>query len=261
MLSIFNDYKIYEVPNRFSYQHLLLIFIDIIYIFSMIYFLRNKSKKTQKIVLLSLNIACALIFAGRMFFGWEGSRIYNEGSKTSLLPFELCNLNIFISLIALIIDKKFLNNYLYFVSMIGALVPLLVFPDIHMITNGNNLFHYMFFDYWFIHTQLVLIPLAMISWKWFKPNFKIIPYVSLTLFGVHLFCFLSSALLRNFPSFSTANYMYTMSHNNLPVLRNLYSIIPFPYLYELPLIIPIVGLFILMTLPFKIKKGGKENVK
>ena len=46
-----------------------------------------------------------------MFFGWEWSRIYNDGSKTTLLPLELCNMNIFITLLALVIDKKFLNNY------------------------------------------------------------------------------------------------------------------------------------------------------
>lgn len=45
-----------------------------------------------------------------MFFGWEYSRIFNTGSKVTLLPIELCNINIIITLIALVINKKFLNN-------------------------------------------------------------------------------------------------------------------------------------------------------
>lgn len=259
MLTFFNRYKIYEVPSRFSYQHILLLLIVVIYILLMCFLLKNKSHKTQKIILLSINIACAVIFALRMFFGWEGSRIYNSGSKTSLLPLELCNLNIFVMLAAIITEKKFLSNYLYFVSLVGGLIPLLIFPDIHMITNGNNLFHYMFFDYYFIHTQLVMIPIAMLSWKWFKPELKVIPYVAIFTIGIHFFCFISSFILRNFEPFSTANYMYTVYHNDLPVLRDLYKIIPFPYLYQLPLVIPIIGLFYLMVLPFYF--NDKRRVK
>lgn len=259
IFSFFNDYKIYEVPNRFSYQHILLLLISAIYIILVIFILKKKSYKTQKIFLVTINICCIIIFSLRMFFGWEGSRIYNDGNKTTLLPFELCNLNIFITLIALLTNKKYLNNYLYYVSLIGGLIPLFVFPDIHMITHGNNLFHYMFFDYYFIHTQLVMIPIAMISFNWFKPDIKIIPFVALFVAGIHLFCFVSSMILRNFQSFTNANYMYTINHNNLPILKDLYKLIPYPYLYQLPLIIPIIVLFYLLGLPFYILRRKTKN--
>ncbi len=259
IFTFFNNYKIYEVPNRFSYQHVLLLIFAAVYIFLIVFLLRKASFKTQKSVLLGINIACIIIFSLRMFLGWDGSRIYQDGSKTSLLPFELCNLNIFVTFLAIIINRKLLNNYLYFVSLIGGMIPLLIFPDIHMITNGNNLFHYMFFDYYFIHTQLVMIPVAMISWHWFKPDIKVIPFVVLMTLGIHFFCFISSAILRNFASFKNANYMYTISDNNLPVLKTLHQIIPLPYLYQLPLIIPIVVLFYLMGLPFYLK--NKRRLK
>ena len=110
IISFFNSYRIYEVPNRFSYQHILLLLIDVIYIFLLIFLLRKKSNQLKRKILLGLTIACCLIFAGRMFFGWEQSRIFNNGSKVTLLPIELCNINIIITLIALVINKKFFNN-------------------------------------------------------------------------------------------------------------------------------------------------------
>lgn len=143
-ISFFNDYSIFEVPSRFSYQHVVYLLIDVLYIIGLVLLCRKLSTKTVRIILISLASMCCLIFLGRMFFGWEWSRIYNDGSKTTLLPLELCNMNIFITLIALIINKKFLNNYLYFVSLVGGMILILVFPDCHMITAGRNIFHYMF---------------------------------------------------------------------------------------------------------------------
>jgi hypothetical integral membrane protein (TIGR02206 family) len=193
-----------------------------------------------------------------MFFGWEWSRIYNDGSKTTLLPLELCNMNIFITLLALIIDKKFLNNYLYFVSLVGGMIPLLVFPDCHMITAGRNIFHYMFFDYWIIHTHLVAIPIVMIATKMFRPSIKQVPLVLLTTLCIYFVCFIASLILRNFKSFEGANYMYTMNHNNLPILKQLYELIGIPFVYGLPIAIPITIVFYLMSLPF-LRKGDLKN--
>lgn len=259
ILDFINTYSIFEVPSRFSYQHVVYLLIDIIYIIGLIFLCKKLSVKSTRIILISLSGVCCLIFLGRMFFGWEGSRIFDNGSKTTLLPFELCNMNIFITLLALIINKKFLNNYLYFVSLVGGIIPLLVFPDCHMITAGRNIFHYMFFDYWIIHTHLVAIPIVMISKKMFIPEIKQVHWVLLTTLGIYFFCFISSLILRNFESFKGANYMYTMNHNNLPVLKQLYELIPIPFLYGLPLIIPISGVLYLMSLPF-LKKGNKKNV-
>ena len=108
ILSFFNDYSIFEVPSRFSYQHVVYLLIDVLYIIGLVFLCKKLSKKTVRIILISLASICCLIFLGRMFFGWEWSRIYNDGSKTTLLPLELCNMNIFITLLALIIDK---NNF------------------------------------------------------------------------------------------------------------------------------------------------------
>ena len=259
-LTFFNEYPLYEVPSRFSYQHVLFLLFDIVYIIGLIFICKKLLKNKTRLFLIILSSICCLIFVGRMFFGWEGSRIYENGSKTSLLPLELCNMNIFITLIALIINKKFLNNYLYFVSMLGGLIPLLIFPDCHMITEGRNIFHYMFFDYWIIHTHLVAIPIVMISCNMFKPSIKQVPYVILTALGIYFFCFISSVILRCFKDFKGANYMYTMNHNNLPILKQLYELIPIPFVYGLPLALPISGVFYLMSLPF-IKRGEKKNVK
>lgn len=257
MLTFLNDYKIYEVPNRFSYQHILLLLMDIIYILMISLLLKNKSKKTQKIYFLVVNFLCIGLFVGRMFFGWENARIYNQGSKTTLLPLELCNLNIFVSTFTILLNKKTLYNYSYYISMIGGLIPLIVFPDCHMITNGNNLFHYMFIDYWFIHTHLVAIPIWMIVCRWFKPSIKVIPQTLLFLFIIYTFVFTSSLVLKNFPSFEGANYMYCINDNNLPILKQLHQWIPYPYLYALPLILPVTLLFYILGIPF-IKANKKE---
>ena len=100
ILDFINTYSIFEVPSRFSYQHVVYLLIDIIYIIGLIFLCKKLSVKSTRIILISLSGVCCLIFLGRMFFGWEGSRIFDNGSKTTLLPFELCNMNIFITLLA-----------------------------------------------------------------------------------------------------------------------------------------------------------------
>lgn len=254
ILAFFNNYPIYTVPNRFSYQHILLLLLDAIIFFIIIYFFRKKDKKVKRNILIIINIICIIIFAGRMFFGWEGSRLTGDGTKNTLLPLELCNINIIVSLVALIVNKRFMNNYMYFVTMIAACIPLLVFPDCHMITNGNTLFHYMFLDFWFIHSSLVLIPLAMLCWGFFVPDYHSIPGVILLILGIYFFDFIVSSTIKNIPCFAGANYMYCLYDNNLPILRELHRLIPYPFLYGLPLVIPVSGLFYLMSLPFKKKK-------
>ena len=107
---------------------------------------------------------------------------------------------------------------------------------------------------------MVAIPITMIAWGFFQPEKKQIPKVILTLVGIYLFAFLSSIILRNFDSFQTANYMYSLRHNNLPILKQLYSIIPIPFVYGLPLALPISILFYLMALPFELKKGTQNYV-
>ena len=255
-LGFLNDYSIFEVPSRFSYQHVVYLIIDILYIISLVFICKKCSEKTVRKILITLSAVCCLIFIGRMFFGWEWARIYMDGSKTTLLPFELCNMNIFITLVALIINKNFLNNYLYFVSLVGGIIPLLIFPDCHMIKEGRNIFHYMFFDYWIIHTHLVAIPIVMITKKMFRPDIKQIPKVLLLTLCIYFFCFIASFTLRNFKSFEGANYMYSMNHNNLPILKQLYSFIPIPFIYALPVIIPVTGVLYLIGLPF-VKKEMK----
>ena len=54
--------------------------------------------------------------------------------------------------------------------------------------------------------------------------------------------------------------MYSLRHNNLPILKQLYSIIPIPFVYGLPLALPISILFYLMALPFELKKGTQNYV-
>ena len=267
ILLINNSFHIYEVPNRFSWQHIIFLMVDVILILILLSVFKNKNRKTQIIALSVLALINVIIFSGRVFFGWESARIYNDGIKTSLLPLELCNLNIYLACFTLILNwfkqdariTKLMNNYMYFVCMIASAIPLLVFPDCHMITNGLNIFHYMFFDYWIIHTNLLFISIALVYFKWFTPSLKMVKWVILLLFLIFSFVFLVSLCLRNIPSFTTANYMYIFSDNNLPILRQLRKIIDVPFLYELPLIIPIAGLFYLMVLPFTFMK--KENKK
>lgn len=256
--SFFNKYKIYEVPNLFSYQHVLLLLINIVYIILLCLILKNKSRKTQTITLVIINALCVLLFVGRMFFGWESSRIYNHGSKVTLLPLEFCNINIFITLITIITKSKFLQQYLYFASMLGALIPLIIFPECHMITNGNNLFHYMFVDYWFIHTNLFAIPIVMIACGWFKPSIHYILKILLMVFAVFTFVFICSTILRNFEGFESANYMYCYNDTNLPILKQLHHLIPYPYIYLLPIILPLSIVLYLMGLPFCLKRRIKN---
>lgn len=243
-----NTYPIYTVPFVFAYQHILLLAIMAGYVTLMCFVMRRRTKKTQRLTMIIIMSACCVIFAGRMLFGFEGARIYNRGSKTTLLPFELCNLNIVVTLVAVVADKKWLSCYLFYISMVGALFSLTVFPPVHMYP--KTLLDYMFFDYFLIHSQLVMVPLVMLTCGWYRPERSQIKWSMLLLVGIYTFDFLASLILRNFEPFAGANWMYVMYHNDLPILKQLWSLIPVPYLYGLALGVGVYGLLEGMTLPF-----------
>ena len=53
-------------------------------------------------------------------------------------------------------------------------------------------------------------------------------------------------------------YENTMNHNNLPILKQLYDLIGIPFVYGLPIAIPLTIVFYIMSLPF-LRKGDLKN--
>ena len=92
------------------------------------------------------------------------------------LPFHLCSISVFTYPLAVFSDNRIFRNFIYAVNMPGALFALIT-PDI-----GNSpLLSFYFMHLMVAHTFIVLIPLYMVFCGFFRPDFRVLPGVTLML--------------------------------------------------------------------------------
>ena len=92
------------------------------------------------------------------------------------LPFQLCSISLFTYPLAVFTNNKVFRNFIYAVNMPGALFALIT-PDI-----GNSpALSFYFLHLIIAHTFIVLIPLYMVCCGFFRPDYRLLPGVTLML--------------------------------------------------------------------------------
>ncbi|MDR3318874.1 MAG: YwaF family protein [Clostridiales bacterium] len=259
----FNDAPIYVVPNLFSYQHVLLLFIGAGYVVGLSLLMRRVKPKTQDRIYLAVCAVMVTLFFGRLFLGYDNifqDTFWNADKDwTTLAPLQLCNLLIYFCPVVVILKKKRLYNTLYYFAL-APLTALLIFPPVHM--NLNLFAEYMFFDYFIIHINIMAIAISLPVSGRFVPSLKAAAFNWVYFLAAGLFIFIITAILRNFDHFRTASYFWTFGPAGLPVLTQLYAFFgELPFIYLLPVAIIILALNLLMWLPFLKKRDRKARLK
>jgi uncharacterized membrane protein YwaF len=234
--------------------YLLLIVLTIVLIW---FFLRKKSESTRKWVIIGLclfNILFFFIYKGFLSSDKE-YRTIQDFSWWSELPLQLCNINMFIIPAALLSRKRFLAGFSFFIAPLGALMAIM-FPEPAF--TGYSVFLMRNIGFYTTHGLLIVLGICLCTLGFFRPNFKIMPKMLLTLVIASLLMHGFNTLLRSTVC-NNANYFYTYP-TDISILKLFYSWLPVPYLYEI-FGIGILGIYAsLVTLPFVIfKKGTKEN--
>lgn len=249
--------------DMFSLNHFIWLFVAGVLFYAVYRLLRNVSDKGKFIFLFSLSVFAWIIHFSRIWL------------KPDVMPHEiffvdLCGFSTMVYPFFLLMRKKVLNDYMYFVGAIFALSSL-VYPNN---IAGDQVLIYNTIRFFFAHWIIVGIPLLMVLWKMHTPSIRNLGYMYLFVIVIAWYNMALSAMFVELGFVNNLiNYMglwgntvsvYNLSEKLAPFLR--YTTViggqsiskPIPFFYMLPtLTIVYVPLWILMSLPFR-KKNKLE---
>ncbi|MCL2570359.1 MAG: YwaF family protein [Firmicutes bacterium] len=246
----------FRIGNLFSWQHFLVLGIVVGYTVLLLLLLRKRSKRTQFIVFLTLAIAGVALFSMRWWNAIFQSEPLSPGQWGGLLPLELCNIGTFVLPFTIIFKKRFLFVFSFYINFIGALMAFVFVPDSILV---RDFYHPQFLDFFFLHANLIAIPILMEVLGWYKLRFKD-ALLAVTLFLVLGIILLGINILLDVASWpgDHTNYMFIMGSRGFPIIDQLWGWIPVPLVYLLPILPIFFGFCILLTLPF-VKRGERKE--
>lgn len=226
--------------------HILMLVATLI-IFSILIIVVKFSKKiVQDIIIISV----ALLGVVGIFF-LHGTHRGEQFDIVNLLRqmLQVCNFNFILLPLCLFKRNELCRQYLFFFSMPAALSTFVSYPSDVANSTWNSI---VCLNFWIDHACVSLVPMLMIASRRFKPELKYVPKVLLCVFIYFAFAFLGNFALNGW-SFETIkyNYSYTMNDGGIMILKPLYKLIPVPFVYLLPLALPIYFIFWLEAYIFK----------
>ena len=155
--------------------------------------------------------------------------IWNE------LPLHMCNLTCILFLIASIKDWNTLRGLCFFTGTIGVIFALIM-PD----TNFTNIptLSFRAIGYWGYHTLMIVQSVSLITLNIIQPDTKDVTHIILLLIIITLVIHGINVLLRQ-TICQDANYFYTFGIPENIIMDYLQQKIPHPFLFMLPIILPL----------------------
>ena len=172
------------------------------------------------------------------------------------LPFQLCNINLILIVVAMLTDNRPLTSFVFYMSTIGAIFPLLT-PAVGF--SGYSILLPRNLGYYITH-QFVLIEMPILAGlKLYRPRYSDIIPAAITALVIALSIFVLNSLLRVTGLEPMANYFYLMNTDGNPILDIFWKFIPVQGLYVLPAL-PLIVLpyMLLLTWLFNLKKKKKK---
>ena len=218
-------------------------FILILIIASLL--LRKKDDRTKRTVLVS---ACVLTLIGFFVYKYYLSLDGDYNVITAVmggfnwwgeLPLQLCNINMILIPVAVLLDRRELKCFCFFIGPLGAMMAL-VMPGNGF--EGYSLLLPRMLGYYGTHFMIVIEALAIVTLGLYRPRFRDIPRTLITIFVIALAVFGINMLLRHTGLHPKANYFYSVETEGNFVLELFHRWIPVPFLYLLPCI-AVIGIY------------------
>ena len=211
---------------------------------------RNRSEKSKTAFLVGVclfNIVLFFVYKlmlsrdaeflqiiGQQHFNW-----FNE------LPIQLCNINMFFIPLGVLLKKRFLTGFSFFVASLGAVIAI-SFPEPAF--SGYPLWEPRIIGFYLTHMLLVVCGVSLATLGFFRPQLRDLPricgFLLLLATGIHGV----NAQLR-LTVCPYANYFFTYGAD-ISILKAMWRFIPVPLLYELPAVLLLLAYMAAVTLPF-----------
>lgn len=235
------------IIDRFNLTYFILIFITISLIVA-IYFIFRKKEEKVKITFISIVCLFNIIFffVYKYWLSQDSEFLHlshlDKFNWWNELPLQLCNISLFLIPISLISNKKFLKNYCFFITPLGAFMAISC-PEAAFV--GDSIFKLRNIGFYGTHMILIITSFSIVTLGFYKPKYKDILLPAITTFGLAAIMFGVNTILRNTVC-PEANYFFTYKCD-VPVLSTFYKWIPVPLIYELLGIIILVPYCLLVT--------------
>lgn len=216
---------------------------------------KNRSDSIKKRVLYLL---CVISFLSYIYSDYC---FYSRGDNIlTLLPFQLCEMAVFLIPLTLLLKKQVLYDFIFYVCALGAFIALVI-PSSNYIGETWSLMTISFFVF---HSIIVGIPFLLAGWGLYlpAPTVKSVIWLSLAIFIMALFSHILNLAFGKWFGVE-ADYFFTIikySAPTNPVFELFSRIIPVNLFYLLPGLL-ILWIYIpIISLPWNMKRWfGKPN--
>ena len=199
----------------FTLDHLLMVFGLLAIGVFLAFFLRNKSKKTISIVIISLWIFATVV--GAIYYAVTYVQCILDPANhpfeiDKMLPFHSCLMFIYVFPIAMFVKNKIIQtmarNFLVIINMIIGFITLFVgVPPV-----GSSVFSFVGMQSLLIHVIIVIVPLIMVATGFYDIKFQDFKY-GLAAFGV------LGLTMWIFDAIAGCDYFYFYDGHTFPVFK------------------------------------------
>lgn len=209
----------------------------------------KKSVKAKERLIIGLWVFTMIYLIAYKYYLVELSTAY-ETTFWKELPLNLCQVASIFALPAIVSRNRILRGFCAFVgtvcSLMGMLMPVAGFYNIPLLS-GESIGFYGF------HGLVFVICVSFFTLGLYRPQVKDVPKIMLFLAFTALVVHGINWVLRAMVS-PEANYFFTYDPEGNPILAIFKNMIDIPYVYELPLLVPVGIVLALVSLLFGKKK-------
>ncbi len=227
--------------------------------------MRKKSDRAKRIVIASAAIVTLIGFIVYKYFlsldaAYDKMTVVTTGGFNwwGELPLHLCNINMLLIPVAVLLNLQLLMSFCFFVGSICAALAIIM--------PGLGFDHYSIFlprmlGYFGTHFMVVIMAIAIVSFGLYRPKFKDLLKTCGVITLITFCVFLIDLLLIYTGLYPNANYFYAMRPIGNPLLELFHGWIPLPFLYLIPCLLILVPYMALVTTGFWLVDKKNERSK
>ncbi len=226
--------------------------------------LRRCSDKTRRVTLAALMLFTLAVFiwykimlsmdapysamsaaAGKGPFNWWGE-----------LPLQLCNINMILIPVGVLLKKRPLMSFSFFLGPLGAAMALAM-PGVGF--ESCSVLLPRMIGYYFTHFMVFFGALALWGFGIYRPTFRDLLPAVLSSVLLTFIIFLINLAFRRLGLNPFSNYFYCMETEGNPVLELFHSWIPYPFLFMIPSLLILLPYMLVITTLFSIGSRRKKK--